>query len=398
VFCPEQIVVFESTGVRVLHELDPLYGVGAVRCDAPGHRVVFDVVERTWTSAGATIYVQDLEHGAPRAVATATTGFVNATFHPDGKSIVYATERDGVKNLWEQALAGGEPQQLTFGGGPDVGADVSRDGTRILFDVDVTARPIFEVSVEKPVPRRITMSLGRTDWMSVSHDGQWIVYQLEQQGRTRIILRSLETGVERVIGPGSSAVFGPDDETIYFAQGDRVVTTPRAGGPTQLLAKLPGQPRGLVVDKNRVVHMILFQRGQANAWRISTDGSLALESASHLVVIPAPAGDWFIALEVQQKRLEVVPPGGQLGAATNERLVHTFLAWDHDGRSYLHSHDNSIYRHFVDSKRDELVLPLGFDPIAVLPAPDGKTFYLVNAVGRVRRQLITNYGDRPRPP
>ena len=58
---------------------------------------------------------------------------------------------------------------------------------------------------------------------------------------------------------------------------------------------------------------------------------------------------------------------------------------------------DDLWRHDFTTDHDERVTTLqNTRELAV--SPDGKTIYFTRAIGRVRRNVITNFGDRPRPP
>ena len=68
---------------------------------------------------------------------------------PDGKSIAFVDDRDGVSNIWRQPVAGGPPQQITdFNDSYIFAFDWSRDGrlaaARGAINFDVVLITNFE--------------------------------------------------------------------------------------------------------------------------------------------------------------------------------------------------------------------------------------------------------------
>ena len=75
------------------------------------------------------------------------------------------------------------------------------------------------------------------------------------------------------------------------------------------------------------------------------------------------------------------------------------LSWDSDGRSVVYRSEDKVHRRFVDTRQD-VTFNIELPPAAsrgLAVAPDGKTIYQVIFVAHVRRKMITNYGDRPKP-
>ncbi|HYI07763.1 MAG TPA: protein kinase [Thermoanaerobaculia bacterium] len=55
-------------------------------------------------------------------------------WHPDGQAFVYVDYKDGVANLWQQEIAGGEPRQLTFFESGEIFTfDLAADGKRVAL-------------------------------------------------------------------------------------------------------------------------------------------------------------------------------------------------------------------------------------------------------------------------
>jgi hypothetical protein len=174
---------------------------------------------------------------------------------------------------------------------------------------------------------------------------------------------------------------------------------PRAGGSPRELARLPHAALAMTFGSDGALHLTLNTPVAPEAWRLTLDGTLAREApAPYSVVLPAPAGGWTVAGMDQEMRqsLELIPPGGRLGAPTNQRLPLKPWVWDWSGRTLIASSETQMVRVGVDGTQRPLFT---FDDamFGVAVAPDGETVYGSMSVAHVRRELVVNYGKRPRP-
>ncbi|MGE5182448.1 MAG: hypothetical protein ACM31C_10320, partial [Acidobacteriota bacterium] len=393
-FGATELAMVDDSGVRSLLRIPPRKDVYWLRCDRAGKRVVYSLADRMLLGPTAEIWMLDLATGATKLVTTGERR--GPTFDPDGKTIVFSAARGGPINLWEIPIDGGVAQQLTFGAGPDMAPDISRDGSRLVFSVDNTSVPIVEYSLDHP-PRRLTPEIDRVRWIAVSDDGELLVSQVERHRTEQIVVRSLRTGEERVLGTGMTPAFDPGGHTVVWTADDRLVTAPAAGGAPRTLARLPGAARTVAIGPDHVAHTMVFPDSGAGieAWSVAWDGTARREaSAPYAVLIPAPAGGWIAAQRTDG--VELVPPGDVLGAP-GHRMVRDFGGWDRDGRSFVALEADGVVRYQVATGEPQRLMDVEQGAQTVTVAPDGRTFYVARVIGQVTRHVITNFGDRPRP-
>ena len=111
-------------------------------------------------------------------------------FSPDGKKVVFASTRTGSYEIWTCDSDGGNPQRLTFFGGPLTGTPRwSPDGRQIAFD----SRPsgysdIFLIGSAGGSPRCLTLGTSNADDIvpSWSRDGRWIYFTSDRSGQSQI--------------------------------------------------------------------------------------------------------------------------------------------------------------------------------------------------------------------
>jgi Tol biopolymer transport system component len=105
---------------------------------------------------------------------------------PDGKRIVFESERSGSHEVWVSNLDGSDALQLSnfhsFGGSPRW----SPDGKQIVFDSRVSGEAgLYLVDPNTALPKRIATNGLVASLPSWSIDGRWIYFRSSQEDRTQ---------------------------------------------------------------------------------------------------------------------------------------------------------------------------------------------------------------------
>ena len=114
---------------------------------SPGTEPAYSPSGRLATVVGGRIVVDGVALAEGRSPAWA----------PDGRSIVFASDRAGTWDLWRVPAAGGEPERLTAEAGDELLPAVSPDGARIAFatgrgiaTLDATGIRPLELALQAP--------------------------------------------------------------------------------------------------------------------------------------------------------------------------------------------------------------------------------------------------------
>jgi dipeptidyl aminopeptidase/acylaminoacyl peptidase len=169
------------------------------------------------------IWRYDLKGGEPPLKFIASTAYdSSAEYSPDGRRIVFSSNRSGSRELWVSDAEGANPAQITHFGGPVAGTPHwSPDGRQIVFD----ARPdgnadIFVVNSEGGGLRRLTQTPGedaRPDW---STDGKFIYFSSNRTGPAEIWRMPSSGGdaVQITKHGGFAALVSPDGQWLFYAR------------------------------------------------------------------------------------------------------------------------------------------------------------------------------------
>ncbi|MDQ6829967.1 MAG: hypothetical protein M3081_13995, partial [Gemmatimonadota bacterium] len=124
------------------------------------------------------------------------------TWSPDGKAIVYSSDRDGAFHLWRIAIGAGgvaaEPERLTSAAESDAEPSVAADG-RIAFARGRGAAARIWIRAADGTERRLTKSQARERWPAFDPKGARIAYVSATERATQLRLRTLANDSDRVV-------------------------------------------------------------------------------------------------------------------------------------------------------------------------------------------------------
>ena len=176
---------------------------------------------------------------------------------PDGRSIVFTSDRAGGLDLWRVTLTadgGGPPERVTTDAADEMEATVGGDGT-IVFTRGRGARARLWVRDAAGGERRLTTTELGERWATLSPDGTRVAYVQLADGARRLRVRALS---------------GPSADSVVV--GDRGAERPTWAPDGERLAFAAASPRGgiyVAPRDGRYVNLVTQRRG-APAW--SPDG------------------------------------------------------------------------------------------------------------------------------
>lgn len=170
------------------------------------------------SSAGRTLTGSP---GSPTPLIYSTRLDHSPQFSPDGKKIVFISNRSGREAIWVCDSDGANAVQLES----DYRSGTPRwspDGRYIAFDSrKEDTSDIYVVSAEGGTPRRLTWEASNELMPSWSRDGKWIYFCLSSSGSYEIWKVPAEGGqcVQVTKNGGFEAFESPDAKFIYYTKG-----------------------------------------------------------------------------------------------------------------------------------------------------------------------------------
>ena len=209
---------------------------------------------------------------------TSKVTWMSLDVSPDGQQIVF----DMLGDLYTLPITGGKATRITSGLAHDFGPRFSPDGKRVVFVSDRSGdENVWIVSTDGRDSLQLTKGIGSVylspTW---SNDGQYIAVSREAplQGLDKIWLYNVRggTGLKLADGPGATRMLGP-----AFGKDDRYVWYATRTGAWQYNAILP-QYQLEVYDRNSGSRTRMTdQFGSAFRPALSRDGKLLAFGARH---------------------------------------------------------------------------------------------------------------------
>ncbi|MDE3935110.1 Tol-Pal system protein TolB, partial [Glaesserella parasuis] len=139
------------------------------------------------------VVVHDIRSGARKVIGSLRGHNGAPSFSPDGSRVAFASNQDGVLNIYVTGVGGGSPRQLTSNAGNNTEPSWSPDGGYILFTSDRGGLPQ--------------------------------VYQMSSSG-----------GGASLIGGSGSGKISADGKNLIMVSGDRIVRRDLVSGSTEAIS------------------------------------------------------------------------------------------------------------------------------------------------------------------
>ena len=173
---------------------------------------------------------------------------------PDGKRLVFSSDRNGVRDLFLQPVDGGSAEQISA---VDIQADAtswSKDGALVFVQVDPkTGNDLWVMRPderERAAPTPLLREAAAQSGGRISPDGRWLAFISNQSGRTEVYLTTFPTPGKIIPvsqGPGGNPRWSRSSDEIFFSRGSDILglkvlpAGPAPGAPRPAIAGgIPG--------------------------------------------------------------------------------------------------------------------------------------------------------------
>ena len=237
-----------------------------------GERIAYVSENGTFTNAGngsygnaspSSIWIVGKNGGDSVRVTDGANLNVGPVWFPDGRSLLFVSDRDGTRDIYRQRVsAGGRPE-----GSPDRVTSglavytftLSRDGARIAYSTLNLRSNIWMIPIPSTgattlaAAHAVTNDKQAIEGLAISHDGKWLAFDSDRNGNQDIFKvafnGTVAVGDPIALTTNPSADYEPrwssnDQELVFYSRrfGTRDVFTVKADGRDERrVSDLPGQ-------------------------------------------------------------------------------------------------------------------------------------------------------------
>ena len=204
----------------------------APRLSPDGQRVAAAI-----SGANDDVWIYDIPR---QALARLTFGARSLTpvWTPDGKRIVYRSNRAGSLNLfWKLADGSGEEERLTTSQLNQTPLAVSPDGQSLIFK-EGQALSVLPLAGDRK-SRLFFETTSNTAGAEFSPDGRWLAYASDESGRNEIYVRPFPSGTGRwqISTEGGAQPLWSRSGEIFYRDGDKTMAVQIATQPAVTVGK-----------------------------------------------------------------------------------------------------------------------------------------------------------------
>ena len=207
---------------------------GVLRLSPDGTRIA---QARLLPGGVSDIWIHDLLRGGNRPLTSGTGAETFPVWSPDGAYLVYASNENGVFDLYRIASSGsGQPEALNPSGHDKTPTDWSADDRFLAFTDHnpKTRSDVFLLDLKQGGPPiAVVTTPAAEDQARFSNDGKWLAYRSNESGRPEIYVKPLPDGDPIPVSSdgGTAPIWRQDSRRLFFASlDDRLMAADIAPG------------------------------------------------------------------------------------------------------------------------------------------------------------------------
>jgi len=249
---------------------------------------------RAISNAVEEIYLVAVAGGEPRPLTSARRRLGGLAWTPNGREIIFSSDREGAFNLWRVAATGGAPERVTAVSGGAFGVTIARQGARLAYAQQYSDTNIWRLELSGEPgraaggkPERLIVSSRQEDSPQFSPDGQKIAFASTRSGSPEIWVCDRDgtnpAPLTSFGGPQTgSPCWSPDGEWLAFdsrpdGQSDIFVISAQGGQPRRLTTA----PSSDVVPSwsrdGRWIYFASNRTGERQVWKMAATGGPAMQ-------------------------------------------------------------------------------------------------------------------------
>lgn len=234
------------------------------------------------------LFVMDLATNASRQLTRELRSIGGISWTPDGRSLVFSSNRQGLFSLWRIAAAGGGEPELVSPVGPDsVSPSIASSGERMAYLSRRVNINLWRYPLEGPsqTPERLVPSTRISTEPDYSPDGNQIVFASERSGSWEIwTCRSDGTQPRQLTNmPGQQSAsprWTPDSKWIIFdsrfeGHADLAMIGAQGEGLKRLTTDTSDEFLPRFSRDGKIIYFFSNRTGSTQLWRMPAPGQPA---------------------------------------------------------------------------------------------------------------------------
>ncbi|TWD83437.1 Tol biopolymer transport system component [Kribbella amoyensis] len=229
----------------------PVLGIASPTASPDGKWLAFRALNALWLAPADG-------RGRPRKIVA--DGYFNSDpdFSPDGRKLLYASDRDGTADLWLHDLATGADRKLSSLPGAQTAPRFSPDGRQVAYQDQDGIAWVLDLASGKP--RQVSPTLFQPGRVSWSADGRTLVLAAVKpfskrfrEGTSQLLYVDVATAEFEYVAPmpfrslatrgDDGPVFSPDGERLAF-----VVESVLYVVPVDARGRFTGEPKAVTSE------------------------------------------------------------------------------------------------------------------------------------------------------
>jgi Tol biopolymer transport system component len=355
--------------------------------------------------------------GEPRRLTFDEKGILGWDWTPDGRGVVFSSDRGGGQNLWTVPVSGGEPQRLPVGENAWA-LSVARNGHRLVYqqaleDLNIwrIAGPgqVWQPMKKEPAPTKFIASTKGDASARFSPDGKKVAFESNRLGSDEIwVCNSDGSNPVPLTSFGGSQVgsprWSPDSRQLVFDSSkggsQDIYTVSAEGGPSRrLTTESSADVRPSWSRNGGWIYFGSDRTGDWQVWKIPSEGGTAVQVTRQGAreAFESADGQWLYytkALPIQGvwrvpvaggEEIQVLDHGRQGSWALLDAGI-SLVGLDPESTPIIEFFSFATRRLTVITKLPkDLVRPVSFGSLAV--SPDGR-WILYTSNDRTESDLV----------
>jgi serine/threonine protein kinase len=214
-----QLLFMDRDTKQVSTIADKLTNLQTARLSPQGDRVALQI-----DSGQNDIWVLDLVRGVRTRLTFGPVGNTYPIWSPDGKWIVYTSDRNGRSNLCRKLADGsGAEETLLTDDQITVATDWSRDGKTILYmRGPVGSNEVWALPLEGDRKPRVVVKRAENSFSVFAHlspDSHWLAYTTNESGAPQVYVVAFDGGQGKwqvSVNGGVQPQWSKDGKTLYY--------------------------------------------------------------------------------------------------------------------------------------------------------------------------------------